>query len=307
MTAAQAARAQQAGRAVLGFCGAGLMGTPMIRRLLAAGHQVRVWNRSPDKARALAADGAQAVATPAEAAAGAAAVFLCLTDQDAVEATVFGPQGIHLVEGGLLVDHSSISPAATRDYAARLREGSGRTWIDAPVSGGVAGAAAGTLSVMAGGPADALQHVEPWIRAYAARVTRVGNSGAGQTAKLCNQTIVASTINAIAEAVALAAHSGMDPSVLNTALAGGWADSALLQIFVPRMTAPIAQPLGAVATMLKDVENIAVLAQETGTDMRGLRAALDSYRTAARQGLGPADISELVRVPWPERPPGAKA
>jgi len=294
-------------RAVLGFCGAGLMGAAMIQRLLAAGHEVRVWNRSPAKAQALAADGARAVATPAEAAAGAQAVFLCLTDQGAVESIVFGPQGIHHVQGGWLVDHSSISPAATRDYARRLYETTSRAWIDAPVSGGTAGAAAGTLSVMAGGPAEALPQVEPWIRAYAARVTRVGDSGAGQTAKLCNQTIVASTINAIAEAVALAAHSGMDASVLNSALAGGWADSALLQIFVPRMTAPVDQPLGAVATMLKDVENIAALAQETGTDMRGLRAVLDSYREAARQGLGPADISELVRVPWPERPPGPGA
>lgn len=294
-------------RAALGFCGVGLMGAPMVRRLLAAGHRVRVWNRSPEKARALAADGAEPVATPAEAAAGTQAVFLCLTDQSAVEATVFGPQGIHLARGGWLVDHSSISPAATRDYARRLFDATGRAWVDAPVSGGAAGAAAGTLSVMAGGPAEALQHVEPWIRAYAARVTRVGGSGAGQTAKLCNQTIVASTVNAIAEAVALAAHSGMDASVLNGALAGGWADSALLQIFVPRMTAPVDRPLGALATMLKDVENIAALAQETGTDMRGLRAVLESYREAARQGLGPADLSELVRVPWPERPPGPGA
>ncbi|OWT66190.1 NAD(P)-dependent oxidoreductase [Candidimonas nitroreducens] len=293
--------------AVLGFCGAGLMGAPMIRRLLAAGHQVHVWNRSPAKAQALAADGAQAVANPAEAAAGAQAVFLCLTDQNAVESTVFGPQGIQQTQGGWLIDHSSISPAATRDYARQLYETTGRVWIDAPVSGGTAGAAAGTLSVMAGGPAEALQQVEPWIRAYAARITRVGDSGAGQTAKLCNQTIVASTINAIAEAVALAAHSGMDASVLNGALAGGWADSALLQIFVPRMTAPAGQPLGALATMLKDVENIAALAQQTGTDMRGLRAVLDSYREAARLGLGPADISELVRVAWPERPPGPAA
>jgi 3-hydroxyisobutyrate dehydrogenase-like beta-hydroxyacid dehydrogenase len=283
------------------------MGAAMIRRLLAAGHQVRVWNRSPEKTQALVAAGAELAATPAQAAAGAKAVFLCLTDQSAVEATVFDPQGIHQIQGGVLVDHSSISPGATRSYAQRLLEMSGRAWIDAPVSGGTAGAAAGTLSVMAGGPREALAQAEPWIRAYAARVTRVGDSGAGQIVKLCNQTIVASTVNAIAEAVALAEHSGIDASVLNTALAGGWADSALLQIFVPRMTGPIDKPLGALATMLKDVENIAALAQENGASLRVLRAVLESYREAARQGLGPLDLSELVRVPWPERPPNPRA
>lgn len=288
--------------AVLGFCGTGLMGAPMVRRLLAAGHRVRVWNRSPEKAQALAQAGAELAASPAEAAANTQAVFLCLTDQDAVEATVFGPQGIHLAHGGWLVDHSSISPGATRAFARRLREASGRVWVDAPVSGGAAGALAGTLSIMAGGPPDALQHTLPWMRAYAAKVTRMGDTGAGQIAKLCNQTVVACTVNAIAEAVALAEHSGIDASALNAALAGGWADSALLQIFVPRMTAPVGEPLGALATMLKDVENVAALAQETGTTMRGLQGVRDSYREAARQGLGQSDLSELVRVPWPERP-----
>ncbi|MFJ0743342.1 NAD(P)-binding domain-containing protein, partial [Bordetella bronchiseptica] len=115
--------------ATLAFCGAGLMGAPMIRRLLAAGHRVRVWNRSAAKAQALAADGAVVCATPAEAAAGAQAVLLCLTDLAAVQATVFGPHGVADVAGGLLVDHSSIEPDATRALAARLLAASGRVWI----------------------------------------------------------------------------------------------------------------------------------------------------------------------------------
>jgi len=288
--------------AVLAFCGAGLMGAPMVRRLLAAGHRVRVWNRSPGKARALAADGAEPAGTPAEAADGCTGVFLCLTDERAVHDTVFGAQGVHRASGAWLVDHSSIAPEAARRYAAQLQQISGRAWIDAPVSGGVAGAQAGTLSVMAGGPPDAIQAASACMRAYAARITRMGPVGAGQIAKLCNQTIVASTVNAIAEAVALAQRSGIDAAALNTALAGGWADSALLQIFVPRMTAPVEQPLGTVATMLKDVENVAALARATGTELAGLNGVLASYRAAAAQGLGPADLSDIVRVAWPERP-----
>jgi 3-hydroxyisobutyrate dehydrogenase-like beta-hydroxyacid dehydrogenase len=290
--------------AALAFCGTGLMGAPMVRRLLAAGHRVRVWNRSPDKARALAADGAEPADTPAEAADGCAGVFLCLTDERAVQATVFGAQGVHRARGAWLVDHSSIAPEAARRFAAQLQQINGRAWIDAPVSGGVAGAQAGTLSVMAGGPADAIQAASACMRAYAARITRMGPVGAGQIAKLCNQTIVASTVNAIAEAVALAQRSGIDAARLNTALAGGWADSVLLQIFVPRMTAAVEQPLGTVDTMLKDVENVAALARATHTELAGLNGVLASYRAAAAQGLGPADLSDIVRVAWPERPHG---
>ncbi|WP_459615493.1 NAD(P)-dependent oxidoreductase [Bordetella sp. 2513F-2] len=288
--------------ATVAFCGIGLMGAPMARRLLAAGHRVRVWNRSPEKARALAVEGAEPADTPAAAAAGCDAVFLCLTDEAAVRDTVFGEQGVQRAAGAWLVDHSSIAPVTTRQYADKLRQACGRVWIDAPVSGGVAGAQAGTLSIMAGGPAEAVDAVSPWLRAYAGRITRMGDVGAGQVAKLCNQTIVASTVNAIAEAVALAQRSGIDAAALRTALAGGWADSTLLQIFVPRMTAPVEQPLGSVATMLKDVENVAALARATGTELAGLNGVLASYRAAAAQGLGPADLSDIVRVAWPERP-----
>lgn len=286
----------------LAFCGTGLMGAPMVRRLLAAGHRVRVWNRSAAKAQALAADGAEWAATPAEAAHGCDGVFLCLTDEDAVHDTVFGAQGVHHAGGAWLVDHSSIAPDAARRYAAQLQQTNGRVWVDAPVSGGVAGAQAGTLSIMAGGPAETIDTASLYMRAYAGRITRMGAVGAGQVAKLCNQTIVASTVNAVAEAVALAQRSGIDAAALNTALAGGWADSPLLQIFVPRMTGPIERPLGSVATMLKDVENVAALARASNTELAGLNGVLASYRAAAAQGLGSADLSDIVRVAWPERP-----
>ncbi len=287
---------------LVGFCGTGLMGAPMVRRLLAAGHRVRVWNRSPEKARALQAQGAELAASPGEAAQGADAVFLCLTDAAAVQATVFGEHGLHEQPGRWLIDHSSIAPAATRDFADRLAQHGGRRWIDAPVSGGVAGAEAGTLSIMAGGDAQAVEDASLYMRAYAGRITHVGSTGAGQIAKLCNQTIVASTVNAIAEAVALAQYNGVDASILNTALAGGWADSVLLQTFVPRMTAPVERPLGTLSTMLKDVENVAALATQSHVCLGGLDAVLASYRAAIAQGLGASDLSDIVRVAWPDRP-----
>ncbi|WP_167361441.1 NAD(P)-dependent oxidoreductase, partial [Paraburkholderia ginsengiterrae] len=200
----------------IGFCGPGLMGAPMIRHLLRAGHTVHVWNRTRAKAEALVADGAKVVETPRELAARCEAVLLCVADAAAVEETVFGATG--LLSGDTpaqrrvrwIVDHSSIPPAATRELAqraaalaaARESEGAaGLGWIDAPVSGGVAGANAGTLAVMAGGAAADVEAVRPVLGAYASRVTHMGDVGAGQTAKLCNQTIVTATLAAIAEAV----------------------------------------------------------------------------------------------------------
>ncbi|HUG58080.1 MAG TPA: NAD(P)-dependent oxidoreductase [Candidimonas sp.] len=290
---------------VLGFCGIGLMGSPMAHRLLQAGYRVRIWNRSPEKMQALQEAGAEIAASPADVAQTCQTVLLCLTDEKAVEATVFGEQGIHVAPGALLIDHSSISPKATQTFAARLLAASGRVWVDAPVSGGAASAQIGKLTIMAGGPEAAVTQASVWMGAYASRITRMGDTGAGQVAKLCNQTIVAATINAIAEAVALAQHSGIDAAGLSTALAGGWADSTLLQTFVPRMVTQVTQPLGAVSTMLKDVNNVAALAQSTGTSMRVLDAVRESFQTAVDQGWAQADLSEIVRVAWPEKPRSA--
>lgn len=290
---------------VLGFCGIGLMGGPMAHRLLQAGYRVRIWNRSPEKMQALQEAGAEIAASPADVAQTCQTVFLCLTDEKAIEATVFGEQGIHVAPGALLIDHSSISPKTTQAFAARLLAASGRVWVDAPVSGGVASAQIGKLTIMAGGPEAAVTQASVWMSAYASRITRMGDTGAGQVAKLCNQTIVAATINAIAEAVALAQHSGIDAAGLSTALAGGWADSTLLQTFVPRMVTQVAQPLGAVSTMLKDVNNVAALAQNTGTSMRVLEAVRANFQTAVDQGWAQADLSEIVRVAWPEKPSSA--
>jgi 3-hydroxyisobutyrate dehydrogenase-like beta-hydroxyacid dehydrogenase len=275
----------------IGFCGAGLMGSAMVRRLLAHGHRMTVWNRSADKAKRLCEQGAEFALTPAEAGDGADLVVLCLTDETAVEHTVFGTDGLVHSDVPVIVDHSSISPAATCAFAARFVE---RSWIDAPVSGGVAGVEAGSLAVMAGGNAEALARILPALRCYSRIVTLMGPTGAGQTTKLCNQTIVSATIAAIAEAVVLASKSGVDANKLTEALSGGWADSILLKTFAPRMAAPDDKLLGRTALLLKDAENIRRAAMDSGTHMPVTSAVLQLLRNVCDNGFAEKDISSIA-------------
>lgn len=213
----------------IGFCGPGLMGAPMIRHLLGAGHAVHVWNRTRAKAEALGEAGAQVVDTPRELAAKADVVLLCVADAGAVEEVVFGAAGV-------LGDKAD--------------------------SGGSGG----------------------------------GDGGAGQTIKLCNQAIVTSTVAAIAEAVSLAQRSGIDAARLTEALAGGWADSVLLQTFVPRMTQAGLPPIGAFKTFQKDVDTVAATACETGTPMPVSATVQQLLRLGAAMGLGEADLSAFIDV-----------
>ncbi|MBY4768973.1 NAD(P)-dependent oxidoreductase [Burkholderia ambifaria] len=287
----------------VGFCGPGLMGAPMIRHLLAAGHRVSVWNRTRGKAEALEKDGAQVVDTPRELAERVDAVFMCVLDGRAVGDVVFGEHGLLAGDANArrlkrIVDHSSIPPATTRDYAARAAA-LGVGWIDAPVSGGVPGAQAGTLAVMAGGAAADLDAVRPLIDAYASRITHMGDAGAGQTAKLCNQAIVTATVTAIAEAVGLAQASGIDAARLADALAGGWADSVLLQTFVPRMTSGGHPPMGALSTFQKDVDAIADAARDTGAVMPVSATVQQVLRLGAAQGLAGADFAAFIDIVRP--------
>ncbi|KVM63749.1 2-hydroxy-3-oxopropionate reductase [Burkholderia ubonensis] len=287
----------------VGFCGPGLMGAPMIRHLLAAGHRVGVWNRTRAKSEALAADGARVVDTPRALAEQVETVLLCVLDARAVGDVVFGPDGLLSGDAAArrvrrIVDHSSIPPGVTRDYAKRAAD-LGVGWVDAPVSGGVPGAQAGTLAVMAGGRAEDLDAVRPLIDAYAARITHMGDAGAGQTAKLCNQAIVTATITAIAEAVGLAQASGIDAARLAQALAGGWADSVLLQTFVPRMTSGGHTPIGALGTFQKDVDTIADAARDTGAVMPVSATVQQVLRLGAAMGLADADFAAFIDIVRP--------
>lgn len=264
----------------LGFIGIGLMGRPMTLRLLAAGHEVTVWNRSPGKLAEVLAKGAKAAGSPAEVARAAEIVMMCVTDQKAAQAVLFHKHGIveGAEQGKIVLDFSSIAPSAAREFAAGLEE-KGMALIDAPVSGGVSGAQQGTLAIMAGGRPQDIERVRPIVMQLATRFTRMGECGAGQITKLCNQVIVGSLVAVIAEAVRLAEASGVDSRMLPEALKGGFADSLPLQIFGARMAArSFEPPLAAAATMLKDLENAAAVAKHNEVWMPMASRAIELYR-----------------------------
>jgi 3-hydroxyisobutyrate dehydrogenase len=281
-------------RAKLGYLGLGMMGFPMSRRLVNAGHDVMVWNRSAGKAKPLANAGAKLATSPREMADRCDIIFMCVTDAAAVEDVVFGPDGLAAVtgHGKLVVDFSSIHPDAARAVAARLKQANGMGWIDAPVSGGSKGAEEGTLAVMAGGDAADIERIRPYVLAMARRLTHMGPVGAGQTTKLCNQIIVGCAMTVLAEATRLAVNAGIDAGKLPEALAGGFADSIPLQLFVPRMVQGIhSPPLGHIATMLKDLDTVVEVARNTSTPvpMSALAAQLFRLGKAARG----ADVDAL--------------
>jgi len=287
----------------LGYIGIGLMGKPMVLRLLAAGHEVTVWNRSRDKLAPFVEKGANAAASPAEVARASEIVMMCVTDQRAAEQVLFGKDGV--LEGGakdkLVVDFSSIAPASARDFAARM-EKAGMGMIDAPVSGGVPGAERGTLAIMAGGRVAHIERARPVVMQLAQRFTHMGDAGAGQVTKLCNQIIVGSLFPVIAEAIRLAEAAGVDAKLLPEALKGGFADSLPLQIFGARMAArQFEPPLGTNHIMLKDLENAAAVAKECGVSLVMARAAADLYRLMETQGKGEQDPAVLVELPGVKR------
>ena len=281
---------------VLAYIGLGLMGLPMTQRLLAAGYTVHVWNRSRDKLAPALAAGAIAAKTPHAAAAAADIVMMCLFDAKAVEAVVFGDEGVAQAAGAgkVLVDHASIRPDKTREFSARLTAANGMAWIDAPVSGGVKGAADGTLAIMCGGEPAAYEKARTVLAAYAANINLMGPSGAGQVTKLCNQVIVGSNIAVIAEAIRLAQNAGVDARLLPRALAGGFADSKPLQIFVPRMIDRPAESIGAANTMLKDLDTALDLGRDTGTPLPVSGLAAQLLRTLDAQGKGEEELSAVI-------------
>jgi 3-hydroxyisobutyrate dehydrogenase len=287
----------------LGYLGLGMMGFPMARRLLGAGHAVVVWNRSAGKAKAVIEAGAKPAASPRELAAAVSIIFMCVTDAAAVEDVVFGADGIASVPGAgkVVVDFSSIHPDMARSIAARLKAANGMAWIDAPVSGGTKGAEEGTLAVMAGGEAADVERVRPYVLAMARRLTHMGPTGAGQMTKLCNQVIVGCAMTVLAEATRLAVNSGIDAGRLPEALAGGFADSIPLQLFVPRMVQGIhSPPLGHIATVLKDLDTVAEVAHDTSTPVPMASLAAQLFRLAKAARGADVDALEIYKISAPQ-------
>ena len=297
MAGVGAADGQQAEK--LGYLGLGMMGFPMSRRLVNAGYDVTVWNRSAGKSAALVGAGAKAADHPRDVADAASIIFMCLTDAAAVEEVVFGPSGVATADGAgkLVVDFSSIHPDAARAIAARLKMTNGMGWIDAPVSGGTVGAEQGTLAVMAGGDAADIERVRPYVLAMARRLTHMGPTGAGQTTKLCNQVIVGCAMAVLAEATRLAVNAGIDARRLPEALAGGFADSIPLQLFVPRMAQGIhSPPFGHIATMLKDLDTVIGVARDTSSPVPMSALAAQLFRLAKAARGADADALEIYQL-----------
>jgi 2-hydroxy-3-oxopropionate reductase len=277
----------------IAFLGTGLMGAPMVRRLLDAGFAVTAWNRDIAKAEALRADGAYVAATPVAAVQGASVVFTMLSDGNAVGDVLFS-QGVAqaIAPGSVVIDCSSITPEAARDHAARLGE-RGIRHLDAPVSGGVVGASAGTLAIMAGGSADVVDALSDVFSALG-RVTHVGPSGTGQLAKLGNQQIVAITIGAVAEAMMLVEAGGGSPEAFRRAIRGGFAESRILEIHGQRMVERNFGGAGPSKLQLKDLNNIVAEAKSLALTLPLTEAVRTEFAAFVEDGNGDTDHSGLL-------------
>jgi len=251
----------------IGFIGLGIMGLPMARNLLKSGYAVCALNRSPERVAALMAEGATSAPTAAAVAAGSDVVITMLPDTPDVEAVALGHDGVAagIRADSVFVDMSTIDPAMSRRIAAKLAVG-GVSALVAPVSGGEKGAIEATLSIMVGGDELAFERVLPILQSLGKNITRVGDAGAGQIAKACNQLIVAVTIEAVAEALALASASGVDPAKVRSALLGGFAQSRILEVHGERMLNEAYTPGFKAKLHKKDME--IVIAAEKDAHLR---------------------------------------
>ncbi|WP_246663392.1 NAD(P)-dependent oxidoreductase [Rhizobium sp. WL3] len=269
------------------------MGAPMARRLLAAGFPVTVWNRDLRKAEALVSFGASVAVSPTDAVDGADIVFTMLSDGAAVTDVLFS-QGVAeaLKQGVVVVDTSSIAPPIARDHASKLVD-RGVAHVDAPVSGGVVGAEAGTLAIMAGGDAAAIEALTE-VFAPLGRVTHVGPSGAGQICKLANQQIVAITIGAVAEAMMLVEAGGASREKFREAIRGGFAESRILDLHGQRMVERNFAPGGLSRLQLKDLNAVAAMAEAFGLELPLTEDIRQAFETFVAEGNGELDHSALL-------------
>ena len=281
----------------LGFIGIGLMGRPMVLRLLGAGYNVNVWNRSPDKLVQVADAGAKVCASIAELVKASQVILLCLTDTAAVESVIY--KGI--VENGsvnqLLIDLSSIHPDNTRQLASVLKDKCGMNWVDAPVSGGIVGAEQGSLTIMAGGSSENVSIACTILAPLYQQFTHMGELGCGQVTKICNQMIVSCNVIVIAEMIALAQKAGVAAEKIPQALYGGFADSKPLQILGPEMALADFEPLKwRVSTLLKDLNMALELSIKQGNAIPMSALAAQLMRLHGSHGYLEHDPSTLIKL-----------
>ena len=275
--------------------GAGAMGGAIGARLAQSGTNLRVYDRDPEKVAALVAHGATAAASAAEAARGAEAVILSLNSAAIVRIAVFGAGGVAegADPGTLVIDMSSIDPAATRQLAEDAA-GRGLRWVDSPLSGGAPKAAIGQLTLMQGGAEADVAMAQSVLRNVASNQTRMGPVGAGQATKLINQVLCGLGFLAVAEATALAQAAGVDANLVPAALKGGRADSAILQEYMPRFATRDYRRTGRIDNMVKDLDGARELARQTGVAMPLTSLCGEIHRMLTAAGLGGEDQAALM-------------
>jgi 3-hydroxyisobutyrate dehydrogenase len=284
----------------IGYIGLGIMGSAMAENLIKNGFEVTVWNRTPGKAARLRELGAKWADSPAEVARHVEAVCVNVTDTKDVEEVIFGKKGI--VEGNpgdtaglVVIDHSTISPGATRDFARRL-EPYGIEFLDAPVSGGDVGARAGTLTVMCGGKQEVYDRCVPVLRGMGKTINRIGDVGAGQAAKACNQVLCAVNLVGACEAIALAIREGIDPRKMVEAVGAGAGGSWQFNTLGPKILNGDLKPAFMIDLLNKDLAIVADEARAAQLPMPATHLVSELFRAAARQGLGREGTQAVSRI-----------
>ena len=282
--------------AKLGFVGLGIMGNPMAGHLIAAGHEVALYSRS-GVPQELKEKGGKPCKSPQEVARAAEVVFLMVPDTPDVEKVLFSPGGIAegLSKGKTVVDMSSISPIATKEYAGRIAA-LGCDYVDAPVSGGEVGAKAASLTIMCGGSDAAFARVKPYFELMGKNITLVGGVGDGQTCKVANQIIVALNIEAVAEALLFAAKAGADPAKVRQALMGGFAASRILEVHGERMIKRTFDPGFRIRLHQKDLNLALAGAREMGMSLPNTASAQQLFSACVANGGADWDHSAMVRA-----------
>lgn len=283
----------------VGYIGLGIMGLPCVLNLLKAGHAVTVWSRRPDSAAAALAAGANWADSPAQLAAQVDVLVSNVSDTRDVEQVLLGEQGaVHGAKKGLVcVDMSTISPIGARDIAARLGA-AGVDFLDCPVSGGQVGAVNGSLTIMVGGKAEALAKVRPALEAMGKTITHIGDSGAGQVAKACNQIAVGVGVAAVAEVMKLAKACGVDPAPVREALLGGFAQSRVLDIHGQRMIDDNYAPGFKAHLHLKDMGIVLDTARQLGIRLPEAERVAGLIGQLVEQGEGELDSAAIARLIW---------
>jgi len=281
--------------AKLGFIGLGIMGKPMASHLLAAGHTVHVYNRSSGPVRELAPKGAVACSSSQEVAQKSDVIFIMVQDTPDVEAVLFGKSGVAagVKPGSIVVDMSSISPIATKEFAKKL-DALGVKMLDAPVSGGQVGAENATLSIMVGGQPEVFAQVKPYFETMGKNIIHVGDNGDGQTCKVANQIVVALTIEAVGEALLFASKAGADPAKVREALLGGFAQSRILELHGERMIQRNFGPGFRIRLHQKDLNLALQGARDLGLSLPNTSIAQELFNAVTAQGGSDLDHSAMV-------------